>query len=257
MLRCLSALVLFSFGALWLFVASPQSHAQDGSNEPPNIVLFQFDDLSVWEYHRNPELKQATGDKGMFFWNASVSNSLCCPSRVSTLTGTHTHNHEVYRHVGPGSGFDRYRDLGLENSTIATDLDGRGYYTAHVGKYLNRYRVTDERDPGWDYWATAGTPAKDYELKENDGSVTSHAETSDRWEEHLGDRSIQAIEEWDATGPLFLQHDLHAPHTPQNYPDDLSERYSNASLPKIGAWNEPDVSDKPAYVRELPRIGDR
>ena len=39
------------------------------------------------------------------------------------------HNHAVYTNGPPGGGFETFRDLGLENDTIATRLQGAGYRT--------------------------------------------------------------------------------------------------------------------------------
>lgn len=49
-------------------------------------------------------------------------------------------------------GFDKFRNLGLEDSTIAAWLDGAGYDTMLIGKYFNGYDNTTYVPRGWDEW---------------------------------------------------------------------------------------------------------
>jgi hypothetical protein len=49
-------------------------------------------------------------------------------------------------------GFDKFRSLGLEDSTIATWLDDAGYDTMLIGKYFNGYDNTTHVPSGWDEW---------------------------------------------------------------------------------------------------------
>lgn len=237
-----------------MLVSTPQETAHAEVTGPPNIVLFQFDDLAVHDYDRNRLLRRVTGDKGLFFTQASVNDALCCPSRVSTLTGKFVHNHEVFRHLGDGSGFEAFKARGHDQRTVAKYLDDAGYHTAHVGKYMNRYRADDPAEPGWDYWATVGAPGREFQLRLPDGQIVSHRDDPTRWEEILGDLSVQAIEDWDTASPLYLQHDLHAPHTPNVYPRRFDRRFRRQPLPDVGAFDEEDLSDKPAYLQELPRV---
>jgi arylsulfatase A-like enzyme len=98
---------------------------------PPNIVSILTDDLAVGDLNPNtlkhmPNLR-ALMEKGTTFDNAFVSND------------------------PPLGGFEKFRYLGHENSTVATWLGGAGYRTSLVGKYLNGYAGT-YFPPGWDDW---------------------------------------------------------------------------------------------------------
>ena len=59
-------------------------------------------------------------ENGTTFENAFVSNSLCCPSRATILRGQYTHNHEILSNEPPRWGFEKFRVLGHEESTMAT-----------------------------------------------------------------------------------------------------------------------------------------
>jgi N-acetylglucosamine-6-sulfatase len=48
-----------------------------------------------------------------------------------------------------------------------------------------------------------------------------------------------------------------APHLPADYAEEDSDLYSDAPLPKSPSFNEADVSDKPEFVRETPRLTPR
>ncbi|MGB8702260.1 MAG: sulfatase-like hydrolase/transferase [Thermosynechococcaceae cyanobacterium] len=69
----------------------------------PNIVTIMADDLCVGmldiaiQQGFMPNLKKYIINKGTSFNNSFVSNSLCCPSRSTFLTGQYTHNHQVSR----------------------------------------------------------------------------------------------------------------------------------------------------------------
>ena len=64
----------------------------------PNIVLVLTDDqdLLLGSLESMPLLQARLADHGMTFSNFFVSQSLCCPSRVTLLRGQYSHNHEVF-----------------------------------------------------------------------------------------------------------------------------------------------------------------
>ncbi len=81
-----------------------------------------------------------------------MTHSLCCPSRASILRGQYTHNHQVRTNTRPDGGFEKFRSMGHEDSTVATWLESEGYQTALIGKYLNGYAKGNDETyvpPGW------------------------------------------------------------------------------------------------------------
>src|SRR5690348_3404873 len=95
---------------------APPSHAG-----PPNIVFVLTDVLGWNLLPYLPEVQQLRRD-GMTFTNYTVTNSLCCPSRSSILTGEFPHDTGVYTNTGPDGGFDTFRARGDEAHTYAVAL---------------------------------------------------------------------------------------------------------------------------------------
>ena len=93
----------------------------------PTSSSYVTDDLDAASASKVPSLKGYMADKGMTFDNAFVTSALCCPSRATILTGQYPHNHLVRSNVPPVGGFETFRELGRERSTLATWLDEAGY----------------------------------------------------------------------------------------------------------------------------------
>ncbi|WP_067196491.1 sulfatase-like hydrolase/transferase [Microbacterium sp. XT11] len=135
------------------------------ASAPRNVVMIMADDLSWDLVPYMSELQRLMAD-GVSFDNYYVTNSLCCVSRSSILTGRFPHNTGVYQNSGPMGGIEAFR-RGLmqsgetrdnEQFTYAVQAQDRGYYTMLEGKYLNGYNnafgVGDvvRRPAGWTMW---------------------------------------------------------------------------------------------------------
>jgi N-acetylglucosamine-6-sulfatase len=117
----------------------------------PNVVLFMVDDANVEDIAYMPQVQARLVAQGVTFAKNYSPNALCCPARVTTLTGEYSHNTGVVDNVAPLGGVTAFDD----SSDIATWLDAH-YRTALVGKYLNQYREQPGGNtyipPGWDSW---------------------------------------------------------------------------------------------------------
>jgi N-acetylglucosamine-6-sulfatase len=185
--------------------------------------------------------------RGITFNRYYVSYPLCCPSRVSLLTGRYAHNHNVRGNVQPNGGYTGFKSRGAFTHNLATWLQGAGYRTIHIGKFLNGYGDEPHDNgtdvpPGWSAWhsvlkADTNHYFYGYTLNDN-GTLDGPFGDPGSWEtREYGERdyfgcpttSIEekpclyatdvlsriALEELNGTSPeqpFYLQLDYTAPH---------------------------------------------
>jgi len=228
----------------------------------PNIVVVMTDDQTAESIRFMPNVQELLGEEGTTFTNHLVSYSLCCPSRSTFLTGQYAHNHGVLGNDPPHGGYAKLD----HTNTLPVWLQRSGYTTTLVGKYLNGYGDTDpnERPPGWDDWyALVGKSAYhpyDYQMNRN-GEIRQYGSTPEDYQtDVLADDAVDAIDRRaPSSAPFFLWVTPLAPHRePSVGPIQPAPRhlgaYDDLPLPRPPNFNEADVSDKPAFVRQLPRL---
>ena len=176
----------------------------------PNIIVVMTDDLEMGTFNTMlaagllPNIKSRLVDKGYSFDNSFVTDSLCCPSRATFLTGQYAHNTGVKSNYGEHGGVHAFHD----DSTIATWLKDAGYRTGIVGKYLNGYGtdplapVTDPANPayvppGWDstqiFVEPSAYTAYDYKVSMN-GVITDHRPFGEQgWNYHTDMMTLRGL----------------------------------------------------------------
>ena len=128
----------------------------------PSIVLVLMDDFSL-DLVDTMRSAERMRQRGADYANAFVVDSLCCVSRSSLLTGQYPHQTGVLTNtantpnpVGPVGGWEAFSAYGNEARSFPVRLQGRGYTTGFVGKFLNQYEirggVAPPMPPGWDDW---------------------------------------------------------------------------------------------------------
>jgi arylsulfatase A-like enzyme len=229
----------------------------------PNIVFVLTDDLDWNLVQYMPHVQQLQA-QGTTFTNYLVTDSLCCPSRASIFTGCYPHTTGIFTNGGPDGGFAVFHARGEESDTFATRLQSRGYRTALMGKYLNGYtpqRRVDGRPlyipPGWNEWDVAGNayPEFDYNLNENGKLVHYGSRPGAYLTDVLARKSGAFVHRASAAGkPFFLEVSTFAPHAPYTpAPRDASD-FPGLQAPRTPAFNEADVSDKPAWLSGHPLL---
>jgi arylsulfatase A-like enzyme len=232
----------------------------------PNIVFILVDDLdqllNTTEYM--PNLQRYLVQEGTRLENFVVSAPICCPSRVTFLTGQYIHNHQVYGNQPPQGGFQEFFASGAENSTIATWLQQAGYYTMFLGKYMNGYPDGDNRTyipPGWDVWYSParGQPytGNNYTMNEN-GSLVAYGLGEDEYlTDVLAERTLQLLAgRATADDPFFIYLAPYAPHEPATPAPRHAEMFPEIEAPQSPSFNEADVSDKPGRISNDPQFDD-
>jgi arylsulfatase A-like enzyme len=232
----------------------------EGAPARPNVVVVMTDDQDTRSMEVMQQTQSVLGAEGTTFRNSFATYPLCCPSRATFFTGQYAHNHGVIGNNPPNGGFGAFRDA----STIATDLRRAGYRTGYFGKYLNGYGKDQGTDqtyvpPGWSDWhGSTGGLYYDLELNENGNIRTYGREPRDYSTDLLARKAARFIEA--AAGgpkPFFAVYTPYTPHVADRFPPVPAERHENAfdgvPLPRPPSFNEEDVSDKPSFIRDLPR----
>ncbi len=256
--------ILFSFVvvlSLWAFNNRIFGNGTFSSqrSDAPNIILIVADDLDANPIAFMPNLQSLLVVQGASFTNYFVNVSLCCPSRASMLRGQYAHNHQVLTNRSPNGGYERFRDLGHESSTVATWLHDAGYRTVLIGKYLNGYPDRDSTHvpPGWDEWyGVIKGHYINYDVNEN-GRVVEYGTRPEEYETDVQARkALDFIRRTAGAQPFFIYLAPYAPHGPARSARRHRNAFPGATAPRPPSFNEQDVSDKPAWVRSLPLLTD-
>jgi arylsulfatase A-like enzyme len=245
----------------------------------PNVVLVMSDDQALETQRYMPKTNELLGKGGVTFNNNFVSYSLCCPSRATLLTGQYAHNHDVRGNSPPSGGYSKLAPF-MGNSLPAW-LQKAGYYTGHIGKFLNGYGRTSpdtEIPPGWSEWYgalddpdsfTGGTYTMyGYTLNEN-GSIVHYGSTPNVVDPATYQTDVYANKAVDFISrrapkdkPFYLSVAPLASHTEADPACNCAGNNPRAAPRHEGAlanelplsrpnFNEADVSDKPQTIKNL------
>jgi N-acetylglucosamine-6-sulfatase len=244
----------------------------------PNIVMIMDDDQSAEQQRFLTKTNAEIGAHGVTFDNSFVNYSLCCPSRSTLLTGQYAHNHGVRGNQLPSGGYSKLAPT-LGNS-LPVWLQRAGYYTGHVGKFLNGYGTTSpdtEFPPGWNEWYgslddpdgfTGGTyTAYGYTLNENGqivhyGSTPNVADPATYQTDVYSQKAVDFIRRRaPSLKPFYLSVAPRDPHSEAGSCDCSGDnpraapRYQGTlagiQAPRNPDFNEADVSDKPSNIKNL------
>ncbi|MDS4020276.1 MAG: sulfatase [Candidatus Competibacter sp.] len=250
-----------------------RSNSAFGDTPPPqpNIVVIMTDDQTLENLRVMQKTLTLIADNGVKFSNFFASYPYCSPSRATLLTGQYSHNHGVITNYPPYGGYSA-----LDNwNTLPIWLQNAGYYTIHIGKYLNGYgNVEPWIPPGWNDWQGLVDPFTyqmyNYKINDNGTLLTYGSNSTDYQTDVLADRAVAAIgKQAGKSQPFFLSIALIAPHAESALSHNVSNdddgppprpaprhvgTFANEPLPKAPSFNEVDVSDKPKHVSVLPRL---
>ena len=114
------------------------------ANNKPNIIFIFADDLGWGDVsiHGHPDIRTPNIDRlakeGSEFYQFSVSNPVCSPSRAAVLTGQYPARHSVHRHFANVAHHQKFNMPDwLDNHVVTMPrlLQQAGYRTAHFGKW--------------------------------------------------------------------------------------------------------------------------
>ena len=248
--------------------AAGGDEAAAATTEPPNFLVVLVDDQSLNSFKRAymPQTFDRIVDRGTRFRSGVAAPPLCCPDRAGILTGQYPHNHGVFSN-NPG-----YASLREPHNTLPVWLQRAGYRTGFVGKFLNGYTEVAGASPapGFDHWfGFLGFPGYyDYDVTLNGRVRHFGSRRSDYSTDVLTRKAKRFLEKSShSSDPFLLWLAYEAPHgwrspvypcrraASPGPPDRASVRaVEHVPLPRPPSFNEREVSDKPAAIRNLPRL---
>jgi N-acetylglucosamine-6-sulfatase len=238
--------------------------AAQGAAIGKNVIFILTDDMTSSELAGMPNVMSEIAGQGTSFNRAYVSFPLCCPSRATMMSGQYMHNHGVRGNFPPQGGWPKYQPH--ESNNLPVWLHGAGYHNVHIGKYMNGYPTANGILPvplGWDEWY--GKVSEDalyfnYQLIEKTSPggtprITFYGDQPlDYQTDVFGDRAVDFVKDHPVSQePFLLDLWFNSPHGPFDpAPRDLF-RLAGAPLPRLPAFNEKDVSDKPRWFQRQAR----
>ncbi|EPS33769.1 hypothetical protein PDE_08731 [Penicillium oxalicum 114-2] len=229
-------------------------------------------DLHLDSLDYMPKLQKLIGDEGTFFRRHYCTIAVCCPSRVSLMTGKLAHNTNVTDVNPPYGGYPKFVSEGHNDDYLPLWLQEAGYNTYYTGKFLNAHTTSNYNKPypkGWNstdflmdpstysYWNSTFQ-------RNHDTPVVSDGYSTDI----ITHRSLSFIEEAQSSDrPFFIGIAPIAPHAKtaavQNssipaFTDPVpAERHANkfphAKVPRTENFN-PDTPSGASWVLDLPRL---
>jgi len=266
--KCLLAVValvtLYGIAPIVPAAGSAAAAAEDITR--PNVVVLMMDDMTLAELPYLPRVNALLKDQGTSFSNFYVNTPECCPSRATFFTGQYLHNHGVKSGMRPTGGYYRMD----HTKSLPVWLQSNGYFTAHVGKYMNEIGRDNplDRPPGWnDYYGLyepSGYNYFNYDINNNGVAEHHGTDDADYQTDVLGRRAVDVINsQAESTQPMFVYFAPLTPHggtkagTGLQYPVP-PPRYKGVmgatAHPLSPAFNEADVSDKPSFIAGRPPL---
>jgi arylsulfatase A-like enzyme len=222
--------------------------ASNSGKKPRNVIFILSDDhrydfmgfLNKPKFLETPNMDRLARE-GAYIKNATVSTSLCSPSRASILTGQYAHRHGVVDNntrVPEGTRF------------FPQDLQKAGWQTAFMGKW-HMGHASDEPRPGFDKWISFRGQGVYLNPTFNiDGERVKR-------EGHVSDLLTDYALDWikndcDPNKPFMLYLSHKAVHAMFEPTERHRGRYKNVKLeyPKNMADTEENYKGKPRWVRE-------
>jgi N-acetylglucosamine-6-sulfatase len=255
-LLAVAAMLALGAGALGLLHGARDAESATGDN----VIFILTDDQTSSELTSMPNVQNLIGAQGATFKRAYITYPLCCPSRASLLGGQYMHNHGVRGNVGPNGGWERF--ISRQSTALPVRTESAGYYNVHIGKYMNGYIGTELNPnvpPGWDEWygkISENNLYFNYTLMEKTGPADTPEiefygdQDSEYQTDVFRDKALQFLDSPAAQTPFMLNLWFNAPHSPFDPAPRHLFSLENTGLPKLPAFNEKDISDKPKWLRK-------
>lgn len=236
--------------------------ARAAQAQRPNIIVILTDDQRINTLQTMPTVQRQIRAKGGDYLGI-IPTSICCPSRVSLLTGDLAHTTGVYTNSLDYGGWPTFDASGFESKTVAVALDDAGYRTGYMGKYLNYWNraPAGSAPPGWDvfegFWRDRGQGGGiyyDYEIHGTEEPMTFGHDPQDYSANVLRRLAVRFIKESPGDQPYFVYINPTNPHAPYRpAPGDKGTWKPKVPYDNPGV-NEPNLRDKPEHMQGLSPV---
>ncbi|KAK7947993.1 arylsulfatase [Apiospora aurea] len=133
--------------------AGPANDPAKAKSKPNFIFIITDDqDLRLGSLEYQPAVQKHIADQGTTFSKHYCTISICCPSRVSLLTGRAAHNTNVTDVALPYGGYPKFASEGWNDKYLPVWLQEAGYNTYYTGKLMNGFSTATYNNPfpnGW------------------------------------------------------------------------------------------------------------
>jgi len=215
----------------------------------PNIIFVLVDDLrfdglgSINAKLQTPHLDQLR-EEGVFFENATVTTSLCSPSRASILTSQYTHEHGIV---------DNNTRLKEGSITFPEVLQDVGYDTALIDKW-HMGGDSDEPRPGFTHWISFAGQGNYLPIDRfgNPNFLNINGERVSQTgyiTDELTDYAIDWLDSREDDKPYFLYLSHKAVHSNFEPPERYQETYSETEFPLPSSASMENTVNKPLWVQ--------
>jgi len=239
---------------------------RDAAPPKPNIVVILTDDQTESSLGFMPHPQALLVREGLSFSNFFINDPICCPSRVTILTGEYQQNHRLETHP-KGCGY-RFFEEGKHRRSLGKLVHDAGYRTGYLGKYLNSHDLYIEQAgaaegedhllAGWDdYRVLVKRRFFGFQLHQ-DGKIRTVSGESARYQTdvlaRMAARFIAASVAERQPFLLFIAPD--APHSPATPAERHRHHFARVRAPRPPSFNQADVSGQPA-LGEVPVLSRR
>ncbi|CAG7922101.1 unnamed protein product [Penicillium olsonii] len=269
---------------LWLATTAASDSLEDASalvstssNEgtKPNFLFIMTDDqdLKLDSLSYTPLTMKHMANKGTTFSNHFVTTALCCPSRVSLLTGRLAHNTNVTDVNPPWGGYPKFIAQNFNENYLPVWLQNAGYDTYYTGKLMNSHSLEYYNKPH-----AAGFNGSDFILDPYtyDYMNATYQRNHDEPVSYLGRHTTEILREksmgflndaLDGERPFFLTVTPIAPHSNLNgtygggagplwmdepIPEERHKHlFPDAKVPRTANFNPKDPSGV-SWIHDLP-----
>ncbi|GFF43241.1 arylsulfatase [Aspergillus lentulus] len=261
--------------ALCLMAALKAGLVSASTKQQPNFLFIMADDqdLKLDSLSYTPLTMKHMRDKGTTFVNHFVTTALCCPSRVSLLTGRQAHNTNVTDVHPPWGGYPKFIDRGFNDNFLPVWLQQAGYDTYYTGKLMNAHSIDNYDSPH-----VSGFTASDFVLDPYtyDYMNATYQRNHDPPVSYLGRHTTEVLREkamgfledaLDGEQPFFLAVAPIAPHSNMNgtygggagpmwmdepIPEDRHKHlFPDAKVPRTPNFN-PKKPTGVSWIHDLP-----